>query len=90
MGFQDMYDVVHRAASAKGGRVKTAKGLAAMSPEKRREVQSKGGKTSVENRSRKGAKQTQEGTGGSPSVLEAVLGNIDGNNDTRSDSEPKE
>ena len=77
MGFQDMYEVVHKAASAKGGRVKTTKGLAAMSPEKRREVQSKGGKTSVENRSRKGAKQTQEGTGGSPSVLEAVLGDID-------------
>ena len=90
MGFQDMYDVVHRAASAKGGRVKTTKGLAAMSPEKRREVQSKGGKTSGENKRRKGDKQTQESAGGGPSVLEAVLGNIDGNNDTRSDSEPKE
>ena len=76
MGFQDMYDVVHRAASAKGGRVKTTKGLAAMSPEKRREVQSKGGKTSGENKRRKGAKQTQEGTGRSPSVLEAVLADV--------------
>ena len=77
MGFQDMYDVVHRAASAKGGRVKTTKGLAAMSPEKRREVQSKGGKTSGNNKRSKGAKQTQKGRGGSPSVLEAVLGDID-------------
>lgn len=76
MGFQDMPEVVHKAASAKGGRVKTIKGLAAMSPEKRREVQSKGGKSSA-NSSSKGAKQTQEGRGGSPSVLEAVLGNID-------------
>ena len=76
MGFQDMYDVVHRAASAKGGRVKTTKGLAAMSPEKRREVQSKGGKTSADKRNA-GIKQTQEGTGGIPSVLEAVLGEID-------------
>ena len=92
MGFQDMPKVVHEAASAKGGRVKARKGLAAMSPEKRREVQSKGGKTTYENRSRKGAKQTQEGTGGSPSVLESVLGNIDNGRDdsnTRSDSEPK-
>lgn len=88
MGFQDMYDVVHRAASAKGGRVKTTKGLAAMSPEKRREVQSKGGKSSG-NSSSKGARQTQEGRGGSPSVLEAVLGNIDEHNYTRPDSEPK-
>ena len=77
MGFQDMKEVVHKAASSKGGRVRTKKGLAAMSPEKRREVQSKGGKTSVENKRRRGDKQTQEGTGGSPSVLEAVLGNID-------------
>ena len=76
MGFQDMYEVVHKAASSKGGRVKTTKGLAAMSPEKRREVQSKGGKISVENKRRKGAKQTQEGTGGSPSVLEAVLADV--------------
>lgn len=77
MGFQDMHDVVHRAASAKGGRVKTTKGLAAMSPEKRREVQSKGGKTSGNKRS-KGAKQTQEGRGGSNSpTLADVLGNLD-------------
>ena len=60
MGFQDMYDVVHRAASAKGGRVKTTKGLAAMSPEKRREVQSKGGKSRYGNNSNTGAKQTQD------------------------------
>lgn len=76
MGFQDMPGVVHRAASAKGGRVKTVKGLAAMSPEKRREVQSKGGKSSA-NSSSKGAKQAQEGAGGSPPLLEAVLGDID-------------
>ena len=90
MGFQDMYEVVHRAASSKGGRVKTTKGLAAMSPEKRREVQSKGGKTSGNNKRSKGAKQTQEGRGGSPSVLEAALGNIDDNNYTGPDYEPKE
>ena len=77
MGFQDMYDVVHRAASAKGGRVKTTKGLAAMSPEKRREVQSKGGKTSGNNKRSKGAKQTQESASRSTPLLEAIIGNID-------------
>lgn len=90
MGFQDMPEVVHKAASAKGGRVKVSKGLAAMSPEKRREVQSKGGKTKYENRSRKGAKQTQDSAGGNTHLLEAVLGNIDGDNDTRSNSESEE
>lgn len=89
MGFQDMQEVVHKAASSKGGRVKTRKGLAAMSPEKRREVQSKGGKTSG-NKRNTGAKQTQEDSGGSPSVLEAVLGNIDGNNDTWSNPKSEE
>lgn len=44
MGFQDMVEVVHRAASSKGGKIRGRKGLAAMSPEKRREIQSKGGK----------------------------------------------
>lgn len=90
MGFQDMPEVVHKAASAKGGRVKTNKGLASMSPEKRREVQSKGGKTKYANRSREGAKQTQEGRGTGVPILEAVLGNVDGDNNTRSNSESEE
>ncbi len=76
MGFQDMKEVVHKAASSKGGRVRTKKGLAAMSPEKRREVQSKGGKTSG-NKRNTGAKQTQESGSRSTPLLEAVLGNID-------------
>lgn len=71
-----MPEVVHKAASRKGGRIKTDKGLAAMSPEKRREVQSLGGKTNA-NRSRKGAKQGQEDTGGDTPNLADVLGNID-------------
>ena len=77
MGFQDMPEVVRRAAQAKGGRVRTKKGFAAMSPEKRREVQSKGGKTRYGNKSNEGAKQTQESGSGSAPLLEAILGNLD-------------
>ena len=77
MGFQDMQEVVHKAASSKGGRVRTKKGLAAMSPEKRREVQSKGGKARYGNNSNTGAKQTQESGSRSTPLLEAILGNID-------------
>lgn len=79
MGFQDMPEVVHKAASRKGGRIKTRKGLAAITAEQRKAIQSKGGKARYANRSRKGAKQTQEGDSGEPRLLEAVLGNIDGN-----------
>lgn len=77
MGFQDMKEVVHKAASSKGGRVRTKKGLAAMSPEKRREVQSKGGKARYGNKSNEGAKQTQEDTGGDSPQLADILGDID-------------
>lgn len=76
MGFQDMPEVVHLAASRKGGKIRTVKGVAAMSPEKRREVQSMGGRASG-NKSKKGAKQTQEAESGDIPVLEAILGNID-------------
>lgn len=87
MGFQDMPEVVRRAAQAKGGRVRTKKGFAAMSPEKRLAAQSKGGKAKYGNQSRKGAKQIEEGTGSNTHLLERILGNIDGDNDTRSNSE---
>lgn len=90
MGFQDMKEVVLKAASSKGGRVRTKKGLAAMSPEKRREVQSKGGKARHENNSNKGAKQTQESGVGSLSVLEAILGGVDGCGDIRPNAKPEE
>ena len=57
MGFQDMVEVVHKAASSKGGKIRGRKGLAAMSPEKRREIQSKGGKARHEDNDNKAAKQ---------------------------------
>ena len=77
MGFQDMPRIVRQAAGRKGGSVRKRKGLAALPPEKVKEITSMGGKARHANRSSKGAKQTQGGGGGSPSVLEAVLGDID-------------
>lgn len=72
-----MPNIVHRAASSKGGKIRTKKGLAAMSPEKRREIQSKGGKISGNNKRNPGAKQTQDDTSRDTSVLETVLGILD-------------
>lgn len=77
MGFQDMVEVVHRAASSKGGKIRGRKGLAAMSPEKRREIQSKGGKARHGDNDSKATKQTQGGGRGGLSVLETILGGID-------------
>ena len=76
MGFQHMPKVVHVAASRKGGEINTKKGLAKLSPERRKAIASQGGKSG--NQSRKGAKQTQESAGRSTPLLEAILGNIDG------------
>lgn len=90
MGFQDMPEVVHKAASSKGGKIRVKKGLAAIPIEQRKAIQSKGGKARYGNQSKKGAKQTQDSGGGNTPILEAVLGNIDGDNNTWSDSESKE
>ncbi len=77
MGFQHMPEVVRRAAQSKGGKIKTDKGLAKVSPEKVREIASLGGKAKHANyNSRKGAKQTQDSEGRSLSELADVLGNI--------------
>lgn len=77
MGFQDMVGVVHKAASAKGGRVRKAKGLATLSPERRKEIASMGGKAKHGNRSEKGAKQTQENRSGNREQLADILGALD-------------
>lgn len=77
MGFQDMVGVVHRAASSKGGKVRKAKGLAMLSPEKRREIASMGGKAKHENRNQKGAKQTEASGGVNSPKLADLLGTLD-------------
>lgn len=78
MGFQHMPEVVRKAAQRKGGKIKTAKGLAKVSPDKLKEITSMGGKAKYgNNNSREGAKQTQDSDGRSLSELADVLGNID-------------
>lgn len=52
MGFQDLPEIVHWAVSRKGGRVKKSKGVAKLSPERRREIAAMGGNAKRENRSR--------------------------------------
>jgi hypothetical protein len=77
MGFQHMPEVVRRAAQAKGGRVKTKKGLAAMSPEKRHAAQSKGGLARHDNRSRTASQSSETDTGGNRALLERIIGSVD-------------
>lgn len=71
MAFQHMKEVVQKAASSKGGKIKTLKGLGAMSPEKRREIQSMGGKASAKNRSNKAGKKEV-----SPRTVEVNLADL--------------
>ena len=78
MGFQHMPEVVRRAAQSKGGKIKTDKGLAKVSPDKLKEITSMGGKAKhASNQSRNGAKQTQADNSRSLSELADVLGDID-------------
>ena len=79
MGFQHMPEVVRRAAQSKGGKIKTDKGLAKVSPEKLKEITSLGGKAKhASNQSRNGAKQTQDSQSDYTPRLADVLGDIDG------------
>lgn len=78
MGFQHMKPIVHEQASRKGGSVRKKKGLAALPPEKVKEITSMGGKQSAENyRSKKGAKQTEAGQSEYTPRLADILGDID-------------
>ena len=63
MGFQHMPGIVHEQASAKGGRVQKAKGLAKLSSERRSEIASLGGKAKHANRGRvpKNAQENHQG-----------------------------
>ena len=93
MGFQDMKPVVHRAASSKGGRVKTDKGLALLTPEDRKRIAVLGGKARHEDQSPKTQISGASGGGkGSPPVLADLYGDVedDNNNDSWSNTEPEE
>lgn len=77
MTFADMHDVVHRAASAKGGRMRVKKGFAT-NKELAKIAGSKGGKAKHANRGREDRKE-EEDTRGNNGFLERVLGDIDDN-----------
>ena len=77
MGFQDVPKIVHEAASRKGGRIHTAKGLAKISAERRREITSMGGKAKYANRNKDGAKPSKEGQSDESGSLADVLGDLD-------------
>lgn len=74
-GFQDMPDVVHSAASRKGGRIKVKKGFA-VNPELAREAGRKGGLSKHGNRSITGAEQAKEDTRRDGPQLADILGDI--------------
>lgn len=78
MGFQDMPEVVQRAASRKGGRIKVKKGLGAMSEEKRKQITSMGGKARYENKSGNSTiKKKDTGSAVGKTRLADVLGDLD-------------
>lgn len=79
MGFQDMPEVVQRAASRKGGKIKVRKGLGAMSEEKRKQITSMGGKARHADRSGSSPVKSKEaGSSAGETRLADVLGDLDG------------
>lgn len=89
MGFQHMPKIVHEAASRKGGEINTKKGLAKLSPERRKAIASQGGKSGNNSRNKaikKKDNSSMEGLFG----LERVYRDLDGHNDTRTDTQPEE
>lgn len=63
-----MKPVVHQAASRKGGKVRKKKGFGVLSPEKLKEVSSRGGKASQANR-RNGYIKSEDGDSNGLPVL---------------------
>ena len=52
--------IIHKFASSKGGKVRTKKGLATLSPERRREIAVLGGKASANKRRREAEQGSQD------------------------------
>ncbi len=68
--------IIHKFASSKGGKVRTKKGLGSMPIEKRRAIQSLGGKQSANNR-RNGVVKSKKDTSGDIPNLADILGGLD-------------
>jgi len=77
MGFQDMLPIVHEAASRKGGRVQTRKGLATLSDERKKEIATLGGKVKYDNSRRTTKSQGEESTSYSPPRVADIPGVLD-------------
>lgn len=88
-GFADMPEVVHKAASRKGGRVKTNKGFAA-NRELAKSAGSRGGRAKYENQSKEDRKTEEHRRDGGTPVMEAILGVLDADNHTRPNSSTEE
>ena len=75
MGFQHLRESTRMAAQSKGGKIRVSKGIGKLSPERRSEIASMGGKAKHANRDKAPRKSKESG---SPhgSILEAILGNI--------------
>lgn len=78
MGFQHMPEVVHKAASRKGGKIKVDKGLATMSYEKRRAIQSEGGKARYANRGENKIVEKRDSSMEEVRRVERISGALDG------------
>jgi len=79
VGFQHMKPIVHQRASSKGGLWRKKKGLASLTPERRKQIASMGGTQNAENhKNSEGAKQTKAGQGDDSPRLADILGTLDG------------
>lgn len=74
-----MNKIVHQAASRKGGKVRKPKGLAKLSPERRREIAAQGGRAKHEknNRSKEETEQTNASQSRDTERLADLFGTLD-------------
>lgn len=77
MGFQHLPKIVLEAASRKGGKVKTTKGIGSLPPEKRAEIASLGGKAKNDSTHTKASDEGATRVGPEPVYLEDFLTNLD-------------
>lgn len=76
MGFQHLREPVLKAATRKGGRRKTDKGFAKMSPERLREVSLLGVQARKENRSNSDTIKEEDDTNLNSGLMERILTSV--------------
>lgn len=90
MGFQHMHEVVHSAASRKGGEVRKRKGFATMDSDRLSQVSALGGKARHDDKRRKATSIQKDTESDYVPRLADILGNVNEDSNTRPDTEPKE